>query len=544
MVHRERLLHLSLSLVGQKVVVTQKDGGVFEGIFHTFTPFPSLSNDMKNRYVFNTVKVVKSPPASEDKAASVTIEDGSTVVISAEKVVYVHAKNVSLDRPPAANGGPTYTPPGKAPNDVMTDTQISGRRGGRDRDLVAAGSAWTTGGGGSGGNSRAEALASASGPKSGGGSGSELRGKGLKGSIGGWDQFRANEELFNVNASYDENMYTTELDKSQIDSRKIAEAERIAREIENTTSANIHIAEERGHVVETDFDEEDRYSGVLTKEGKNRHEATSKDDTEPLEPVLETSAEKSSSSAPKMNYAAAAAKADTAKTTGPPGFSGKTSPAAPSSPEATSSSERVAKVTPDAKNADEAETKPTKSTEEADSESKGINKPSKSELDAKEPEKPSNTADSTSGPVPPKESADKDKAIDDKGDKSYGAEASKETKPEKEKKSDTKEVKKNSKLNANAKSFSFNPNAKTFTPSFGGSSSTDTQAPQQQQQMPDMHAPIQMHGGHPMQQQQQPHYMHAPMGQPGKFFVVVLQPTPNDIDILMFYGFTSGFRQE
>ena len=38
-IHRERLLHLSLTLVGQKVTVTQTNGAVLEGIFHTFTPF-------------------------------------------------------------------------------------------------------------------------------------------------------------------------------------------------------------------------------------------------------------------------------------------------------------------------------------------------------------------------------------------------------------------------------------------------------------------------------------------------------------------------
>ena len=54
---------------------------------------------------------------------------------------------------------------------------------------------------------------------------------------------------------------------------------------------------------ETDYDEEDRYSGVLTKDGKQRHEET----------------EKTASSAPKkvMNYAAAAAKADGGKKTSP-----------------------------------------------------------------------------------------------------------------------------------------------------------------------------------------------------------------------------------
>lgn len=273
-IHRERLLHLSLTLIGQKVVVSLKDGTVLEGVFHTFTPFDGVEEEMRNKYVLTAVKVTKS--GSETK-----IENGSTAILAVEKVISLYGKNINLDRP-NQNGGAR-----NAKGEFVTDTQISAAKSAGGTELVSAGSAWTSGGK----QARAEALAGAL-----GGAGPTKDTSGLKGSIGKWDQFKANEELFNVNASFDENLYTTELDKSQIDARKIAHAERIAREIENTTSSNIHIAEERGHAVETDYDEEDRYSGVLTKDGKQRHEAAEK-----------------AKLAPKMNYAAAAAKADAAK---------------------------------------------------------------------------------------------------------------------------------------------------------------------------------------------------------------------------------------
>jgi PAB1-binding protein PBP1 len=492
MINRERLLHLSLTLVGQKVVVTQTNGSVLEGIFHTFTPFPGLSAEMKNRYVFNTVKLVKPPTSGEDP-----IKDGTTVIIPADKVVYVHAKNVDLDRP-SANGGSSL-----AQSDVMTDTQISGSHGGRDGDLVSAGTAWTT----SGGSSRVEALAPSS------DKGGSLRAKGLQGSIGEWDQFKANEELFNVNASYDENLYTTELDKSQLDSRKIAAAERLAREIEKTTSANIHIAEERGHVVETDLDEEDRYSGVLTKDGKQRHSVVSKDAQKKKavsEAKNETAKSNGAAAAPKMNYAAAAAKADAGKKGTTPGLSGQTAAAAtPPSPD-TKPADTVAKVTPDSKKDDKSE--PSKSQEKPKSDEKGPEKSSEPEV-----KDGAKKTDSSESALPAEKPETTEKPKDSGPEKGSGKESneSTETKAETDNKSEAKGVTKTSKLNANAKSFSFNPNAKTFTPTFGGASTPETQPHQQPQQVAEMHAPMQMHaGGHPMQQ---PHYMHAPMGQPGKF---------------------------
>jgi hypothetical protein len=480
-IHRERLLHLSLTLVGQKVVVTQTNGAVLEGIFHTFTPFAGLSADMKNKYVLNAVKTVKPPTVvSEENATTTTIiKDGSTVILPVEKVVCLHAKNINLDRPAMTNGGST------SKTDVMTDTQISGSRGGRSRDLVAAGSAWTAGG-----KSRADALAGAIDDNNQGptrkdfGTATTTRVAGLKGSIGEWDQFKANQELFNVNASYDENLYTTELDKSQLDSKKIAQAERLAREILNTSSTNIHIAEERGHAVETDFDEEDRYSGVLTKDGKQRHTATIKG------PADKSTASEAKSAAPslaapkKMNYAAAAAKADAGKKAAPPGFAAKT-------PTTSSKADEAAKATPDEKRKESEE--PVKPTEQSKADTPKQEKDSQGAADKKEEKKE------------PKK--------DDDGKQSSRDEEKAEEKDKKE------EGKKTVKLNANAKSFTFNPGAKSFTPTFGGGSTNfsapDAQHQQQPQRMADPNAAMQMHAGaHPMQS---PHYMHAPMGQPGEF---------------------------
>lgn len=81
----------------------------------------------------------------------------------------------------------------------------------------------------------------------------------------GWDQFAANEQKYGVQTTYDEDIYTTAIDKNHPDyRRRVAEAERLAREIEGSAAPNSHVAEERrkdDHGAD-DGDEEDKYSGV------------------------------------------------------------------------------------------------------------------------------------------------------------------------------------------------------------------------------------------------------------------------------------------
>lgn len=79
----------------------------------------------------------------------------------------------------------------------------------------------------------------------------------------GWDQFAANEKMFNVVSTYDENIYTTTLDRSNPKYAELeAKAAKIAAEIEGQTSSSAHIAEERGLVVPDDsgMDEEDKWA--------------------------------------------------------------------------------------------------------------------------------------------------------------------------------------------------------------------------------------------------------------------------------------------
>jgi hypothetical protein len=103
----------------------------------------------------------------------------------------------------------------------------------------------------------------------GGGLEEELGGGGGGGSNGAWNQFEVNRSKFGVTSTFDENIYTTRLDKTNCAISE-AEAARIAAEIEGhayhgaAANYNAHIAEERGFQVDDgQMDEEDKYSSVI-----------------------------------------------------------------------------------------------------------------------------------------------------------------------------------------------------------------------------------------------------------------------------------------
>ncbi|TWU74903.1 hypothetical protein ED733_004028 [Metarhizium rileyi] len=91
-------------------------------------------------------------------------------------------------------------------------------------------------------------------------------------SRGHWDQFAANEKLFGLQTDYDENMYTTAIDRSHPQFReRMAAAEQKAKEIERSVATTSHVAEERimdfaGASGTGEQNEEDKYSGVRRQE--------------------------------------------------------------------------------------------------------------------------------------------------------------------------------------------------------------------------------------------------------------------------------------
>ncbi|KAI0787704.1 hypothetical protein C8Q74DRAFT_1366536 [Fomes fomentarius] len=82
-----------------------------------------------------------------------------------------------------------------------------------------------------------------------------------------WDQFAVNEKLFGVKAGFDEDAYTTKLDRNAPDFKeKERKAAQIANEILNSAVNNVHVAEERVMNLTNDgsaVNEEDKYGAVV-----------------------------------------------------------------------------------------------------------------------------------------------------------------------------------------------------------------------------------------------------------------------------------------
>ena len=172
----------------------------------------------------------------------------------------------------ATSGGGVANGEGGSSAALETDAAIGSKRVGRagrslvawqpgesDTPLAAGGDLGGLGGGGRGG---------------GGGPGTAATTKGGK-----WDQFSANQAHFGVISTFDEDLYTTKLDKSRISGISEEEAARIAHEIESQSSRNFHMAEERGQALGADDDDEEaRFSAVIRGgEGDGHGEAAGED---------------------------------------------------------------------------------------------------------------------------------------------------------------------------------------------------------------------------------------------------------------------------
>ncbi|EMS62163.1 hypothetical protein TRIUR3_01301 [Triticum urartu] len=79
-----------------------------------------------------------------------------------------------------------------------------------------------------------------------------------------WDQFETNAALFGVKSTFNEDLYTTKLERGPHMRELEKHASRIAREIEGEDTEDLHLAEERGLYLDEDLehDEEIKYSAV------------------------------------------------------------------------------------------------------------------------------------------------------------------------------------------------------------------------------------------------------------------------------------------
>ncbi|KAL1304719.1 hypothetical protein AAFC00_003666 [Neodothiora populina] len=241
----DRTLFLVANFTGLHGRVTFKNGEIFEGIFSGATLESSDS-----RFSMKMVKRISAPSHSQSNGnAEKTNEyigtgDDHMMMFNLQDTIDLNVWDVQLSatESKAQNGGPSF----------RTDAEISGIKNIREKELQP----WQPGP-----DTDVDLSLDASG-------------------MGTWDQFAANEKLYNVRSDYDENLYTTTIDRSNPRYKQLeAEAKRIANEIERSEPVNAHVAEERRMNAKADAggDEEDKYSGVrrdftpLTKSRDNAY---------------------------------------------------------------------------------------------------------------------------------------------------------------------------------------------------------------------------------------------------------------------------------
>lgn len=228
----QHLIYLTACLIGQLVEVQVKNGSIYSGVFHT----ASAENDYG--VVLKVARLVRdgSSRGKKDMTNDSTRRPVKTFLIQAKDLVQISAKDVPLSAEVLQNGRARENQA-----EILTDSFLSqGRHGEVERELKP----WTP-------------------------DNDDLRDLGLDSTFQNtwnrnWDQFEINKTLFGVESTFDEELYTTKLDKGPQLRDREREASRIAREIEAQGTKNLHVAEERGEIDDLDaMDEESRFSSVL-----------------------------------------------------------------------------------------------------------------------------------------------------------------------------------------------------------------------------------------------------------------------------------------
>jgi PAB1-binding protein PBP1 len=220
----ERIIQALTGLIGTTVTVSTKTSQRYEGVVMS-----TVSEGDTTGVTLKDVKEISSPGAPlKDQMfiASTNIELWSSGPADAR----------------ALNG-----------DSFKTDTDISQKAGGRrERELTA----WS--------------LADSSSPPAtvsfGALADDATFGPGAAGSNGTWDQFAANEKLFGVRTNFDEDVYTTRIDRNAADYKeRERKAQQIANEIMGSSTSNPHIHEERimDHADDSGVNEEEKYAGVI-----------------------------------------------------------------------------------------------------------------------------------------------------------------------------------------------------------------------------------------------------------------------------------------
>ncbi|KAM0792108.1 hypothetical protein ACM66B_004812 [Microbotryomycetes sp. NB124-2] len=207
--------------------------------------------------------IVGSAVTASDGQLSVTLRQAHTpskprsvtpsLTVTASELVSIEAMDVSLASAAAGGGGASAS---AADSSFKTDSQVTGQGPHkRERQLQA----WGTDPGIGGSSLDDDTFGALSLDDS-------------ASSTRGWDQFAANERLHGVRSDYDEELYTTKLDRTSADykerERRAAQLEKeILRATGTALTGNAHMAEERNVVDDSLLNEEDRYGAVIRAPG-------------------------------------------------------------------------------------------------------------------------------------------------------------------------------------------------------------------------------------------------------------------------------------
>ncbi|KAL2926242.1 Polyadenylate-binding protein-interacting protein 3 [Bienertia sinuspersici] len=230
---RDRLVYLTTCLIGHHVEVQVKNGSVYSGIFH------ATNADKDFGVVLKMARLTKDVSVRPQKAASDSFAKApsKTFIIPAHELVQVVAKDV-----PVSRDGFSNELLAESKQDIMLDSYISHSRHNEvGRELAP----WMP--------DKDDPLCP------------DLENVFDSPWTGSWDQFKVNETLFGVKSTFNEELYTTKLEKGPRMRELEEEALRIAREIEGEDTQDLHLAEERGvnPYGNLDVDEETKYSSVF-----------------------------------------------------------------------------------------------------------------------------------------------------------------------------------------------------------------------------------------------------------------------------------------
>ncbi|KAK8465030.1 hypothetical protein PHAVU_010G133101 [Phaseolus vulgaris] len=227
----DRLVYLTSCLIGQHVEAQVKNGSIYSGIFH------ATNTDKDYGIILKMACLTKdgSLQGQRFRVESFSKAPSKTLIIPSNDLVQVIAKDVSVFRD-GQTSAPHYD---DMHHEIMVDSVISqSRHVETGRELQR----WV--------------------PDEDDPECPELENIFDGPWNRGWDQFETNKMLFGVKSTFNEELYTTKLEKGPQTRELEKQALRIAREIEGEETQDLHLAEERGLYHNFDIDEETRFSSV------------------------------------------------------------------------------------------------------------------------------------------------------------------------------------------------------------------------------------------------------------------------------------------